>query len=316
MKIFIANFGSRNWYWDRCKERSVIMVIDDARLVPLWLRGNKEEYKQVALNICSGSESKPLSKQTAAIWYNINEIFRNTHDDIWLHRDGNSLWWTISSNEPLIIESGLNPSPRLPDGAESFIMLKPCMEWQDENIAGIKIAWSDLSNNAKNLLDLRGVTVRSVNNLIYDEIKNLLSINSIPIDDIKAKIQTHDPWSASISRMVETTLDTVKASNSTANVVFKNKEFLFNSKDEAKKYIHDIIIKQNGLCNLSKIPLEFEEASISEFSCSLDRINSDRNYEKNNLQVVCKFINRWKSDMDNESFKKLLESVVSASIKK
>lgn len=314
MKIYIANFGSRNWYWDRCKERSVIMFIDDARLVPLWLSGNQEEYKNIALNIYSRSE-KPLAEQTATKWFTNNELFRNTHDDIWLHRDGNSLWWTISKNEPLIIEEGLNPAPRLPDSAESFIILKPCMQWQDENIDGIKIAWNDLSDDMKNYLDLRGGTVRTVNNLVYDEILNLLMINSLSINDIKSRIQISDPWNASISRMVKTALDTVKASNSTANVVYKNKEFLFSSIDEAKKYIRDIIINQNGLCNLSKIPLEFEETPFSEFSCSLDRINSDLNYEKNNLQVVCKFINRWKSDMDNESFKKLLNSVILASEK-
>ncbi len=39
---------------------------------------------------------------------------------------------------------------------------------------------------------------------------------------------------------------------------------------------------------------------------SLDRKDSSGHYERENLQVVCRFVNFWKSDSDNEEFKRLL----------
>jgi hypothetical protein len=45
---------------------------------------------------------------------------------------------------------------------------------------------------------------------------------------------------------------------------------------------------------------------------SLDRIDSDGHYAPRNLQIVCCFINRWKSDSDNEKFKALLDTVRAA----
>lgn len=39
---------------------------------------------------------------------------------------------------------------------------------------------------------------------------------------------------------------------------------------------------------------------------SLDRIDSNGHYEEGNLQVVCRFINRWKSDSDDAEFRRLV----------
>lgn len=39
---------------------------------------------------------------------------------------------------------------------------------------------------------------------------------------------------------------------------------------------------------------------------SLDRKDSNRHYKDGNLQVVCQFVNFWKSDSDNEMFARLL----------
>lgn len=49
-----------------------------------------------------------------------------------------------------------------------------------------------------------------------------------------------------------------------------------------------------------------------EFSCSLDRIDSSKHYERANLEAVCRFANRWKSDSGNDDFLRLIEAVISA----
>jgi hypothetical protein len=96
--------------------------------------------------------------------------------------------------------------------------------------------------------------------------------------------------------------------------VKKEKEFRFNDQFDLERYIAQLLDSQEGLCALTGIPMIFDgEEGDPEFACSLDRIDSNGHYEKGNLQVVCKFANRWKGDTDNAVFLRLIESVVSAS---
>jgi hypothetical protein len=55
-----------------------------------------------------------------------------------------------------------------------------------------------------------------------------------------------------------------------------------------------------------------EEQGDDQLRYSLDRIDSSRHYEPGNLQVVCKFINKWKGAMANEEFKRLVSLVRSS----
>ena len=43
-----------------------------------------------------------------------------------------------------------------------------------------------------------------------------------------------------------------------------------------------------------------------EMLASLDRIDSDGHYISENLHLVCRFINRWKSDDKHELFERLI----------
>lgn len=46
-----------------------------------------------------------------------------------------------------------------------------------------------------------------------------------------------------------------------------------------------------------------------EMKASLDRIDSSGHYEQGNLQLVCKFINRWKGAAPNAQFLSLLNEL-------
>ncbi|HLO39926.1 MAG TPA: hypothetical protein VK176_02810, partial [Phycisphaerales bacterium] len=62
-----------------------------------------------------------------------------------------------------------------------------------------------------------------------------------------------------------------------------------------------------GLCAITGIRLEFDgEQDDDELLCSLDRIDSNGHYEEKNLQVVCRFINRWKNSSNDAEFKRLI----------
>jgi hypothetical protein len=70
---------------------------------------------------------------------------------------------------------------------------------------------------------------------------------------------------------------------------------------------------QEGLCAITGLKLQFYgDEDDKEMLCSLDRVDSDGHYEIGNLQIVCRFVNRWKSDGDDRQFRRLLDLVRSA----
>ena len=75
-------------------------------------------------------------------------------------------------------------------------------------------------------------------------------------------------------------------------------------------HIASLLERQENKCALTGIPLQFRgEQTDQQLLPSLDRIDSARHYEEGNLQVVCRFINFWKSDSADQEFRRLLALV-------
>jgi len=87
----------------------------------------------------------------------------------------------------------------------------------------------------------------------------------------------------------------------------KNKELLIDGRD-LEQLLRERLKVQEDRCALTGIPLEFDGTD-SNLLPSADRIDSSGHYSKENIQVVCRFINFWKSSMDNEEFTRLLDLV-------
>ncbi len=86
----------------------------------------------------------------------------------------------------------------------------------------------------------------------------------------------------------------------------KNKELRMTSV-ELEKLLTSLLDLQGNRCALTGIAFHFlgPEAD-KNLLPSVDRIDSNGHYEAGNRQIVCQFINFWKSDSDNEEFKRLL----------
>jgi len=96
------------------------------------------------------------------------------------------------------------------------------------------------------------------------------------------------------------------ANGQTAERTVKNKE-LRMSTAELEKLIGSLLDLQDNCCALTGIPVQFHSVDAdNNLLPSLDRIDSNGHYEAGNLQIVCRFINFWKSDSDNEEFRNLL----------
>lgn len=120
-----------------------------------------------------------------------------------------------------------------------------------------------------------------------------------------------DPIAISIQQMVRNAHGAAAESGKVRERVAKAKEVRMSS-DELAAHLRELIEEQGRRCKLSNLPLHFGEVSPdgdidSERLASLDRIDSNGHYERGNLQVVCWFVNRWKSDDTQENFLRLLE---------
>lgn len=111
-------------------------------------------------------------------------------------------------------------------------------------------------------------------------------------------------------RMAQTAMATAAKSNGQEVVSTLKNKMMSLSFDDMRDLLAELFKMQEGLCALTGIPLQLDgESDNDQFLCSLDRIDSDGHYERDNVQVVCRFANRWKSDSDNEEFKWLIDAV-------
>lgn len=77
--------------------------------------------------------------------------------------------------------------------------------------------------------------------------------------------------------------------------------------------IRDLWMAQQGLCKYSNIPMELVASSrCSKFipqQASLDRIDSNKGYEKGNIQLICLFLNYGKNKFSDEQVKDFLKII-------
>lgn len=113
---------------------------------------------------------------------------------------------------------------------------------------------------------------------------------------------------AAIERMADMARRTVaNADGRKVSRTLKVKDLRFASQRDFERHIEELVDKQHGLCAITGLPLQFDGCcSDPELLCSLDRIDSSGHYELENLQVVCKFINRWKNNSNDAEFRRLI----------
>ena len=69
--------------------------------------------------------------------------------------------------------------------------------------------------------------------------------------------------------------------------------------------------EQNGLCAISKIPMTYNRNNGRTFTnVSIDRINPNKGYTKDNVHLVCMGVNLMKSDMSIEELYMFCEAVL------
>jgi hypothetical protein len=156
MKTFIANFGTENWAWKNCLERSSIAVMDDMRVHPYWQRGDREGYIAEAQEKLISRMGRPVARQAASRWFNLNTILMETDGDVWIHREKDELWWTTSlGNAP---ESEIVDDPQYhSERVKIIVYYKRCQAWSNKTRKGGKLPpWAGIHPKAREFLFTEG----------------------------------------------------------------------------------------------------------------------------------------------------------------
>ena len=114
----------------------------------------------------------------------------------------------------------------------------------------------------------------------------------------------------SVAEMRYSVENTVRnASGQTVGRRVKNKELPMTGA-ALERHIVGLLELQGERCALTGIRFRFHGAGADDnLLPSVDRIDSDSHYEAGNMQIVCRFVNFWKSDTRDEEFRRLLTLV-------
>jgi hypothetical protein len=315
-KVFIANFGQENYEWPVCLERATVATMNEISGQKFWEAGDREGYIQSRLKEKTAAGLTP-TRPVASRWFNLMTIIAETAGDIWIHREKGQLWWTTSKTEQAYFLERVEPVGRKRD---VIVCHKPCEPWSDRNLKGNRLDWNSLHPKAKEFL----FTESTLQQLGSENAEYALALiageNLSPWhsrSEWKKKAQSHaegkifNPRQRAAAIMVMTAMGTVSQSNGQQVLkTVKNKEMLFPDRKAFEKCVLDLLELQEGLCAITDLRLQYEgDHDDIEMVCSLDRIDSDKHYEPGNLQIVCRFVNRWKSNGKDEEFRRLIRVV-------
>lgn len=323
-RVFIVNLGLKNYLWPECLKRSTIAIHEDEDTWPFWLAGDREGY----IAHCIATKKTPAgitpTRPVASRWFNLASIVSSTENDLWIHREKDELWWTISRSGKLSIsfQHALSPSG---NSQHVYVLDKPVDPWSDRNKVGNRLNWRALHPKAQDFLFTEATLQQlAEGNAAYA--RALINGDDLSPwhsrSDWKAKADSSRRNAAtilnarqrSIVDMAMMARATVAGANGQQVLrTVKEKKLLFTTQLGLENYITALLEAQEGLCAITGLRLQFiGEHDDAELLCSLDRIDSDGHYEAGNLQVVCRFINRWKSNANDAEFRRLINLVRSS----
>lgn len=129
------------------------------------------------------------------------------------------------------------------------------------------------------------------------------------------KVQILEAQRCSAQRMAKSARKTALASLTDRVIRLCKRKPLDMTQEELENHIAELLRNQDARCAISGLPYQLDNmAADPELLCSLDRKDSKEGYVRGNLQIVCRFINRWKSSSDDQSFRRLINPLKSGNI--
>ena len=308
--------------WPIAKANSTILTIDNVDTHPFWQAGDRDGFIAAVMEHTLTARGVRPSRPTAGRWYNLVDELRDTEGDLWISRQGDALWWTVSLPEPL--REALHPSTNpARDGPQVWLLEKPCRPWSDRDGEGRPLLWAARHAKSKDFLATEATFQKIANDRGYADYARAL-VAGEPLDlwhstaaftrkQAEARSQGGRVFSArerSAARMADTMLDTVaQANGQTVERRVKQKTTSL-TRLECEELLRRKMGEQEDRCALTGLSLGYDgDCEDREMLASLDRIDSAGHYTSDNVQIVCRFVNRWKGADDDDLVRRLIAVV-------
>ncbi len=319
-RVYIANFGEANALWPTAQSNNTVLTIDNVDVHPFWQSGDRNAYIHAAQEATFTARGVRPTKQTAGRWYNLIEELQASEGDIWISRQGAAIWWTVSQpgemREELIASTNTAR-----DGAQVWLLQKPCLPWTDRDEQGRPLLWEALHPKARDFLSTEATFQAIANDRGYaDYARALIAGDSLDRwhsqkvfrdkaeSSTKSAGRTFSAKETAAMDMTRTLLATVSQANgqmAERRVKEKNTDL---SREEWEALLSRMLGEQEDCCALTGLPLGYvDETDDLQMRPSLDRIDSSGHYTPDNVQIVCRFMNRWKGADNDELVRRLLE---------
>lgn len=133
------------------------------------------------------------------------------------------------------------------------------------------------------------------------------SVVGTKASEMRANVSTSQGESQQsvIDRMLNSARAACAQSGRVQTTISKEKRFHLDG-EQGRLLLESLLAP--GICAVTGLELDFSGRD-PDLAPSLDRIDSDGDYEPGNVQVVAWFVNRWKSDDSQENFARLLQLV-------
>lgn len=322
MQVYIANFGRANFLWPECRERGTIAVLDDEEIHSFWLDRDPEGYFAYAQKHMTTNAGTPVSRALASRWYNVNDWLMKTDGDLWLHREKDALWWTWSTSADPVKSIIPNTNPQGGSSSRYVVYNKATTGWSDRNQKGQRLNWDGIHKKAREFLFTEGTFQRpAAANAAYAlamiEGRDLSPWHALPEwkriaaatgKTGKAAITYGDKRKKTIITMRMNAISAVFASGTVSLSTAKEKGFGFSDENAMDAFL-DKLLQDNDVCALTGLTMMMHGEGDPDFWYSLDRIDSSLGYVPENLQLVCRFANKWKGAADNTKFRSLVEAI-------
>lgn len=318
-RVYIANMGEGNTLWPLAKANDTIITIDNVTVHPFWQAGDRDGFIDAAMAQTKTARGETPSRQTAGRWYNLIDELRDTEGDLWISRQGDALWWTVSLPGELR-ENIRSSSNSKRDGSEVWHIEKPCQPWSNRDGEGRALRWRALHPKARDFLATEATFQKIANDRGYADYARAL-VAGEPLEPWhRARLFTEKAASAkkqggrlfspkeiAAARMARTMLSTVAQANGQAVERRAKEKNTTLSLLECEQLLREKMGEQEDRCALTALPLGYDsECDDPEMLASLDRIDSSGHYTPENVQIVCRFMNRWKGADDDGLVRRLL----------
>lgn len=304
------NLGYKGTWFRESFENGIITYGVPIRAYAALLAGDRQDLEAFYLSQISGETGEPVIRSVVSRYANDLTLFCTADENlVWLETGGGHLCWCQAKPGVTILREYVENNPNLLEDRKSYLLARRTVSgWHTTDIKGHPLKLWALHPKGRDWLTQRG-TIGRLEHADYF----LALLNADPLDQwhnrsdlMKAAAavgwrqglnlpSVPREWGQEVTRMTNSILNTAAHSNGqTVETTVKVKNSLLNESDW-HILLRRLLVEQNYRCKITGRKLVPKgQGETNWLQPSVDRIDSDGDYEESNVQVVSWAANRAK----------------------